>query len=65
VKKGNPIPGVAIATALTPLYVMAGYGTGSMEFFLSNLLVFISTVFICILRFYSNHLKYPKTKQLD
>jgi len=49
-KKGNVIPGVAIATALMPPLCTAGYGiaTGSLAFFLGALyLYFINTVFIC------------------
>jgi uncharacterized membrane protein len=35
VEKGNPIPGVAIATALMPPLCTAGYGlaTGNFKFF--------------------------------
>jgi uncharacterized membrane protein len=39
VEKGNPIPGVAIATALMPPLCTAGYGlaTGNFKFFFGAL----------------------------
>ena len=51
VEKGNPIPGVAIATALMPPLCTAGYGlaTGNWKFFLGALFLYsINCVFICI-----------------
>ncbi|MBC5841082.1 TIGR00341 family protein [Flavobacterium sp. F-380] len=69
VEKGNPIPGVAIATALMPPLCTAGYGIaiGSMKFFFGAIYLYsINCVFICISTFFIvTYLKYPKTKQLD
>ena len=69
VEKGNPIPGVAIATALMPPLCTAGYGIaiGSMKFFLGAIYLYsINCVFICISTFFIvTFLKYPKAKQLD
>jgi uncharacterized membrane protein len=67
VEKGNPIPGVAIATALMPPLCTAGYGLalGSYKFFLAMYLYSINCVFICISTFIVKYLKYPTTKQLD
>ena len=69
VEKGNPIPGVAIATALMPPLCTAGYGIaiGSMKFFLGAIYLYsINCVFICISTFFIvTYLKYPKAKQLD
>ncbi|MBS1617608.1 MAG: DUF389 domain-containing protein [Bacteroidetes bacterium] len=51
VEKGNPVPGVAIATALMPPLCTAGYGlaTGQIRFFLGALFLYtINCVFICI-----------------
>jgi len=50
-EKGNPIPGVAIATALMPPLCTAGYGLASGEFryFFGALFLYcINSVFICI-----------------
>jgi uncharacterized hydrophobic protein (TIGR00271 family) len=50
-KKGNVIPGVAIATALMPPLCTAGYGlaTGQFNFFFGALYLFtINTVFIAL-----------------
>ena len=69
VEKGNPIPGVAIATALMPPLCTAGYGlaVGSMRYFFGAIyLSSINCVFICISTFFIvTFLKYPKKKQLD
>jgi uncharacterized hydrophobic protein (TIGR00271 family) len=54
VEKGNPIPGVAIATALMPPLCTAGYGlaTGNYLFFGGALYLYtINCVFICIATF--------------
>ena len=51
VEKGNPIPGVAIATALMPPLCTAGYGlaTGNFSFFGGAMFLYtINCVFICI-----------------
>lgn len=69
VEKGNPIPGVAIATALMPPLCTAGYGLalGNIKFFMGALYLYsINCVFICIATFaIVTYLKYPVTKQLD
>lgn len=69
VEKGNPIPGVAIATALMPPLCTAGYGLalGSLKFFLGAMYLYsINCVFICISTFFIvKFLKYPVKKQLD
>lgn len=69
VEKGNPIPGVAIATALMPPLCTAGYGIalGSLKFFLGAMYLYsINSVFICISTFFIvKYLKYPVKKQLD
>jgi uncharacterized hydrophobic protein (TIGR00271 family) len=69
VEKGNPIPGVAIATALMPPLCTAGYGLalGSYKFFFGAMYLYsINCVFICISTFFIvKYLKYPTTKQLD
>lgn len=69
VEKGNPIPGVAIATALMPPLCTAGYGLalGSLKFFLGAMYLYsINCVFICISTFFIvKYLKYPVKKQLD
>ena len=63
VEKGNPIPGVAIATALMPPLCTAGYGlaTGNFKFFLGALFLYtINCVFIGIATFFIvKYLKYP------
>ncbi|KAF2334989.1 DUF389 domain-containing protein [Flavobacterium daemonense] len=69
VEKGNPIPGVAIATALMPPLCTAGYGLalGNYIYFLGAMYLYtINCVFICIATFVIvKYLKYPKAKQLD
>ncbi len=69
VEKGNPIPGVAIATALMPPLCTAGYGlaTGNLKFFLGALFLYcINCVFICIATFsIVKYLNYPALKQID
>jgi uncharacterized hydrophobic protein (TIGR00271 family) len=69
VEKGNPIPGVAIATALMPPLCTAGYGLalGNLKFFLGAMYLYsINCVFICISTFFIvKYLKYPVKKQLD
>src|SRR6476660_501324 len=54
VEKGNPIPGVAIATALMPPLCTAGYGLAifNLKFFFGALYLYaINCVFICIATF--------------
>lgn len=69
VEKGNPIPGVAIATALMPPLCTAGYGLalGNYIYFFGALYLYtINCVFICIATFVIvKFLKYPITQQLD
>jgi uncharacterized hydrophobic protein (TIGR00271 family) len=69
VEKGNPIPGVAIATALMPPLCTAGYGlaTGNYLFFGGALFLYtINCVFICIATFIIvKYLNYPIAKQID
>jgi uncharacterized hydrophobic protein (TIGR00271 family) len=69
VEKGNPIPGVAIATALMPPLCTAGYGlaTANWKFFLGALFLYgINCVFICIATFsIVKYLNYPASKQPD
>ena len=69
VEKGNPIPGVAIATALMPPLCTAGYGLalGNLKFFFGAMYLYsINCVFICIATFFIvKFLKYPIKKQLD
>ncbi|WP_264563521.1 DUF389 domain-containing protein [Flavobacterium sp. N3904] len=69
VEKGNPIPGVAIATALMPPLCTAGYGlaTGNYLFFGGALYLYtINCVFICIATFIIvKYLNYPIVKQID
>lgn len=69
VEKGNPIPGVAIATALMPPLCTAGYGLaiGNYKYFLGALFLYaINCVFICIATFLIvKYLKYPPVKQVD
>ncbi|MBS7256104.1 DUF389 domain-containing protein [Flavobacterium branchiicola] len=69
VEKGNPIPGVAIATALMPPLCTAGYGLalGNYLYFFGALYLYtINCVFICIATFVIvKYLNYPITKQLD
>lgn len=69
VEKGNPIPGVAIATALMPPLCTAGFGlaTGNFKFFFGALFLYsINCVFICISTFsIVKYLKYPAKKEID
>lgn len=69
VEKGNPIPGVAIATALMPPLCTAGYGLamGNLKFFFGAMYLYtINCVFICIATFIIvKFLKYPITKQTN
>lgn len=69
VEKGNPVPGVAIATALMPPLCTAGYGlaTGNFVFFLGAFYLYsINCVFICIATFLIvKYLKYPSKIQID
>lgn len=69
VEKGNPIPGVAIATALMPPLCTAGYGlaTGNFKFFFGAIYLYsINCIFICISTFFIvKYLSYPIKKQLD
>ncbi|OPC20622.1 hypothetical protein BAX97_16625 [Elizabethkingia meningoseptica] len=69
VEKGNPIPGVAIATALMPPLCTAGYGiaTGQWSFFLGAFYLYcINCVFIGIATFLIiKYLNYPAVKQVD
>ena len=68
-EKGNPIPGVAIATALMPPLCTAGYGlaTGQWVFFFGAIYLYtINCVFIGISTFLIiKYLKYPAKKQVD
>ncbi|HRN79200.1 MAG TPA: DUF389 domain-containing protein [Ferruginibacter sp.] len=63
VEKGNPIPGVAIATALMPPLCTAGYGLaiGKISYFLGAFYLYtINCFFICIATFFIvKYLKYP------
>ncbi len=69
VEKGNPIPGVAIATALMPPLCTAGYGlaTGNFNFFFGALFLYtINCVFIGIATFLIvKFLKYPPVNFID
>lgn len=69
VDKGNPIPGVAIATALMPPLCTAGYGLaiGNLSYFAGALFLYIiNCVFICIATFIIvKYLRYPKTHYID
>ncbi|MGM1430363.1 DUF389 domain-containing protein [Sphingobacterium lactis] len=69
VEKGNPIPGVAIATALMPPLCTAGYGLaiGNFSYFGGALYLYtINCFFICISTFLIvKLLKYPKVKFVD
>jgi len=62
-EKGNPIAGVAIATALMPPLCTAGYGlaTGHFIYFFGSLFLYcINCVFICIATYIIvKFLKYP------
>jgi uncharacterized hydrophobic protein (TIGR00271 family) len=69
VEKGNPIPGVAIATALMPPLCTAGYGiaTGQWHYTLGAFYLYcINCVFIGIATFLIvKYLNYPAKKQVD
>lgn len=69
VEKGNPIPGVAIATALMPPLCTAGYGlgTGQFQFFLGAFFLYcINCVFICIATYaIIKYLKYPPKQEVN
>lgn len=69
VDKGNPIPGVAIATALMPPLCTAGYGLaiGNFSYFAGALYLYIiNCVFICIATFaIVKYLRYPKVHYVD
>lgn len=69
VEKGNPIPGVAIATALMPPLCTAGYGiaTAQWQYFLGAFYLYcINCVFIGIATFVIvKYLRYPAKKQID
>lgn len=66
VEKGNPIPGVAIATALMPPLCTAGYGLsiGKMTYFFGAFYLYtINCFFICISTFFIvKYLKYQLAK---
>lgn len=66
VEKGNPIPGVAIATALMPPLCTAGYGLaiGNFQYFLGAFYLYtINCFFICIATFLIiKYLKYSPSK---
>lgn len=69
VEKGNPIPGVAIATALMPPLCTAGFGfaTGNYHFIFGALFLYaINCVFICISTFaIVKYLKYPAVENIE
>lgn len=69
VEKGNPIPGVAIATALMPPLCTSGFGlaTGNWSYFLGAFYLFaINCTFIAVSTFLIiKYLKYPAKKQVD
>ena len=69
VEKGNPIPGVAIATALMPPLCTAGYGLATAQwayFFGAFYLYCINCVFIGIATFLIiKYLQYPAKKQVN
>ena len=69
VEKGNPIPGVSIATALMPPLCTAGYGlaTGNLAYFGGALFLYtINCVFICIATYLIvKLLKYPAAGFVD
>ncbi|NGM66190.1 DUF389 domain-containing protein [Sphingobacterium sp. SGR-19] len=69
VDKGNPIPGVAIATALMPPLCTAGYGLamGNISYFAGALYLYIiNCVFICLATFaIVKYLRYPKAHYVD
>jgi hypothetical protein len=69
VEKGNPIPGVAIATALMPPLCTAGYGlaTGNFNFFFGAFFLYgINCVFICLATYsIVKILQYPEKEELN
>lgn len=69
VDKGNPIPGVAIATALMPPLCTAGYGlaVGNIQYFAGAFYLYtINCFFICISTFFiTKYLKYPPVRTVD
>lgn len=69
VEKGNPIPGVAIATALMPPLCTAGYGIaiGKFSYFIGAFYLYsINCVFICISTFLIiKFLKYEPVSTLN
>lgn len=69
VEKGNPIPGVAIATALMPPLCTAGYGLATFNFnyFVGAFYLYtINCFFICIATFLViKYLKYPASVAID
>jgi uncharacterized hydrophobic protein (TIGR00271 family) len=68
VEKGNPIPGVAIATALMPPLCTAGYGLaiGNLAYFFGAFYLYsINCFFICIATFLIiKYLKYQPVRNL-
>lgn len=68
-EKGNPIPGVAIATALMPPLCTAGYGlaVGNLRFFGGAIYLYvINCVFICVATFLIvKFLKYPRIVRFE
>jgi uncharacterized hydrophobic protein (TIGR00271 family) len=68
-EKGNPIPGVAIATALMPPLCTAGYGLaiGNFRFFGGAIYLYvINCVFICVATFLIvKFLKYPRVVRFE
>lgn len=69
VEKGNPIPGVAIATALMPPLCTAGYGIaiGNFSYFFGAFYLYtINCFFICIATFFIvKYLNYKTIKNLN
>ena len=69
IEKGNPIPGVAIATALMPPLCTAGFGlaTGDLRCFFGAIYLYtINCVFICIATFVIvKYLQYPSITFVD
>lgn len=69
VEKGNPIPGVAIATALMPPLCTAGYSLaiGNYSYFLGSFYLYsINCFFICIATFFIvKYLKYKPVATMN
>jgi len=69
VEKGNPVPGVAIATALMPPLCTAGYGLaiGNFSYFFGAFYLYtINCFFICISTFLIiKYLKYEPVRSLN